>query len=823
MEERRRRTRQLALGISLARVVLLWERLWPRLWPPVAILGLFALSVLFDLWSGLARPLHLALLALFALALVATLVLALRGLRWPTREEALARLERDSGFRHAPLRLYEDELAAGRDDPLARALWARERARLEALLDRLRLRAPSSALPRRDPWALRALLLLLLVVGWVDARGDLARRLAAAFDPGTPSTRLADSGPRLELWVDPPDYTGLAPRRLEELPADGRLRLPAGSELVVQLHQVPAGSRPRLRLDRKESQPLMPLAGRSYEWRRTIERDLELAVELEGAELAAFRLEVIPDQIPRVAFAGPPERTRRGSLEVRFEAEDDYGVAEVALLVRPLALEAAAAGEGIADLVARRMLSRPARRPRTAQGRGFVDLTAHPLAGLPAELVLEAVDAAGQRGRSGPLRLVLPQRAFRHPLARQVVAARRRLVEDPRRWALVGLELQALAQSEAARELGAAVPLTLFVAAARLLQDRTPAGRRSAVDLMWEIALFIEEGALALAERELRERQEALERALEEGASPEELERLMRELEASLDRYLRELERRALEALQQRAREQAEASRVPLDPARTLTRQDFEELLRRARELARSGQREAARELLAQLRRMLENLETPRRLEPSPLEQAVSELQRLMRAQQQLLDKTFRLAREPPPGAGAFDRRRGGERRDAAAVAAEQEALRRALDSLMRRLGEMRLRMPQALGQAELEMRRARDALRGGRPQPASEAQNRALDQLRRGGRAMLEQLREAMRRGNGGQPGPGGIGAPGRDPLGRARRNLGGFATGGVDVPEDYDLGRARGILEELLRRSGDFRRPAYERDYYRRLLDRF
>ena len=62
-----------------------------------------------------------------------------------------------------------------------------------------------------------------------------------------------------------------------------------------------------------------------------------------------------------------------------------------------------------------------------------------------------------------------------------------------------------------------------------------------------------------------------------------------------------------------------------------------------------------------------------------------------------------------------------------------------------------------------------------------------------------------------------------GRDPLGRSVRNEGGWDTNGELVPEESELGRARGVLEELYRRSGDRARPQLELDYYNRLLDRF
>ncbi|GBD42125.1 hypothetical protein HRbin39_01514 [bacterium HR39] len=824
----------LGFAVALARAFLLVERLWPRLWPPLSVLGLFLLVSLFDLWRHLPAVLHIALLVLFAAAFGWTLVRALRGLRLPSREEALARIERDSGFRHQPLRLLTDRLAAGADDPLARTLWERERARVRNLVERVRLQLPRSGLPRRDPWALRALLGLLLIVGLVSARGDVAGRLAAAFSPAVASATAAP--PRLEVWVSPPAYTRLAPER--HVVEGGELTLDAlaGSELVLQLHDAgPAAAEVR-GPGSAGPLPFGELAGGTLEARTKAEESGTLEVALGGRPLARIVLSVRPDRPPEVAFAGPVEITLRRSLDVRIEARDDFGVAELALLVEPPEGTDPEEAGGQAE---RRVLVRPARQPLRVETRAFLDLTAHPRAGLPVVLRLEAADAAGNRGTSGPLAMVLPEREFRHPLARRIVELRRSLVEDPRRWALVALELQALGHSDAAAQLGAPVPLAIFVSSARLLQDRTPEGRRGAVDLMWETALLIEEGALAIAERRLREAEEALRRALEEGAEAQELQRLMGEFREALQRYLDELQRRLAEQMREQLRQGDRTPRdLPLDPQRMLTREDIERMAEEARRLAESGMREQARQMLEQLRAMLENLQTAvPQLRPSPAEQALSDLEELIRRQQELMDRTFRMRRGNPPlegpqvGREGTEDRRGGARREGEGgttpeeLARRQEALRRALGELMRRLGEQGLRLPGELGRAELEMRRARDALQEGRPGEALDPQGRALEFLRGSGQAMLEQLRQQMGAGRrpGGRPGQGMPGPTGRDPFGRALRNEGGFATDGVRVPTEHDFGRAREILEELLRRSADPRRPAYERRYYERLLDRF
>ncbi len=816
---------RLRAKLHAARLALFWERLWSGLWPSAAILGLFLLFALFDLWTLLPRWLHLSGLLLFLAGFLFTLHRSRDVWHPPSGEEAMARLERDSGVAHQPLRAAMDALAVGAGDPWARRLWRLHRARLEALLARLRPRPPRSPLPRRDPWALRAALLLLLVVGLVEARGEIGDRLLRAVWPQPRDTRQLGT-PALEVWFAPPAYTRRAPFRLDPAAWTAPVEVPAGSVMQLQVHGLGehAEEPPELIAD-GVARPFTLLGGGSAEARFEVTADATVEVRLgENAPLARLALHALPDTPPTIRFLEAPRTTLRGALDLRFEAGDDYGLVEIALVIEP-----PAPSEEPGGAVERHVLVRPAKQPADLASRSFLDLTPHPRAGLPVVLRLEAVDATGQTGRSGPLEITLPERVFDHPLARAVIEQRKRLVERPARWALVARRLRALAATEEALALGFSVPLSLDVAAARLERQRGAEGRRSVVDLLWEIALFIEEGALSIAERQMRELQEELRRALLEGAEDRELERLMRELQQALERYLDELARRAMERMMEREPTR-ESELGPLDPERLLRRDDLMEMLRRVEELVKSGMRDAARELLSELQNMLENMQAAMpRLQPTPGERALDDLQRMIELQRQLLDRSFELDRQLRGGrADLRDGRRGregeGETRPQASgrAAMEQEALRRALGELMRRLGEAGMQIPRALGDAELQMREARRALDRGAPGRATQPQTRALEFMQQGGQAMLEQLREQLAR----EPGAGRPGLPGRrgrDPLGRAMRNEGGFQTDGVDLPDDYDLGRARGVLEELYRRSGERRRPRYELDYYERLLDRF
>lgn len=824
-----RQTRSFRLRLLLARLVVTWERLWPALWPAVGVLGLLAALSLFGLWLHLPPALHLALLLLFGAALAFALWRARGAFVLASRAAALARLEADSGTAHQPLQALDDTLPGAFTDPATQRLWTLHRARLIASLRRLHLGPPHSDLPRRDPWALRAALLFVLVLALVHARGDIGPRLASTFAiAGQP--REASLPPRVELWITPPAYTKRPPLASEQTRAQAALQVPAGSEARVQAHHLPAGKTAQLSFG-DETTELAALGPGSAEARRELVEDAWLGVrDGAGREIAGWFVDVVPDAPPTAAFEGPPQATHRRVLKLGYVARDDYGVVELALLLAPAAREAE---------VERLVLVKPANQPPELTSGSYQDLTAHPLAGLPAILRLEAVDALGQRGQSEPLTLTLPARDFRHPLARAVIEERRRLVAAPDDALEVAGRLAALAETKVAQELPVAVPLGLRVAAARLGLDQEAPSRRSVVEMLWELALFIEDGALSLAERRLRDLQAQMQQALEEGADAAELERLMQELQQAMDEFLEELARQALAQGQPMPPNQM----PPLDDSRLVDRRELQEMLDRARELMRSGARDAAQQMLAQLQEMLENLRAGMaQAQPSPGQQALGDLQKMIELQQQLLERSFRMGRGQPPE-GMPEQQPGmpqpGMPQDGepqlgqpqpgqdpmGQAAAEQEALRRALGELMRRMGEAGMELPRALGQAELEMRGAREALQEGSPGTAADAQTQAVDAMQRAGQAMMEQLQEQMAREQGQGPGtlPQPTGRRGRDPLGRATRNDGGMDTEGVEVPEAGGMGRARDVLQELYRRAGDRRRPALELDYYRRLLDRF
>src|SRR5260370_37496511 len=86
-------------------------------------------------------------------------------------EAGRRRVEIARGMIHRPLFALRDDLVGGADDPVARKLWQAHRERVRAALKSGRVGWPAPGLPARDPFALRAALALLLVVG-LGIRGE---------------------------------------------------------------------------------------------------------------------------------------------------------------------------------------------------------------------------------------------------------------------------------------------------------------------------------------------------------------------------------------------------------------------------------------------------------------------------------------------------------------------------------------------------------------------------------------------------------------------------------------------------------------------------
>jgi len=798
----------------LARLAIAWERLWPALWPAVFTAGIFLALALGDRLPDLPGPAHAAVLVAFVGAFAWTLRRAARSFRAPDSQAGRRRIERDSGLAHRPLSALEDELAGGRAHPAAIALWAAHRRRVAAQARRLRLGPPRAGLAARDPLALRALLILILVIAGAGVGDDWARRLGRAVVPRLTGLG-AETPARLDLWLTPPGYTGLAPivLNLETAAAENEapLSVPEGSAVLAQ---VTGGADQPVLLAGEARVAFTEIEPGAWRAESSLEAGRWLRVDQGNRTLRRWPLEVLADLAPTIEFALPPSATTQGALRLEYRADDDYGVAAVRALIRRPDAPGASTTNATSDEAMALTLSPPHPDPRHGGGVGFHDLTAHPWAGLPVEIVLEATDARGQTTISEAVAVVLPERSFTHPVARAIVEQRRHLAAMPSARLAVARALDRIGMATETYAGDVVVMLSLGVAGRRLLTDARPRAVTEVEDLLWQTALRIEEGRTAEMGQRLRELQQQLEKALAGDASQAEIERLMSELQSALDEYLA--------ALAEQARRQASRQELtPFDPDKALAirRDELQHLLDRARDMAALGARDAARDLLAQLQDLLENLRASATGgagsgQAQAAQDLLRDLNGLTSQQQGLLDRGFRRAQELPPETP--------ETSKTDQEAASQETLRRDLGDVMRRFGEILGDIPAPLGRAERAMREAVEALRQGQPDAAVDPQSRALSQLQEGAAAALEALRQSLGQGDGHEELPNQFGHRG-DPLGRDQTGMGALAAGNVRIPEQAEIQRAREILDELRHRLGDRARPQSERDYIERLLPKY
>jgi uncharacterized protein (TIGR02302 family) len=804
--------------LRLAGAALLWERAWPACWPALAVLGGFVVVSLFDLLPLLPPLLHASLLLGCGAAFVIALAIVSRRIVLPDRIAARRRIEHASGLEHRPLQALADRPSTTLDPQSAR-LWQAHRRRMEAATRRLRIGLPAAGLTGIDPLGLRSVLAMLLLIGAIDAGADWPDRFMRALSPpfhgGSPATAAS-----LDIWITPPEYTGLAPQFLRPKTTE-MMRIPTGSTLLAQVHG--GNAVPRLAID-GESRDFDAVDKQNFRTAATLTAGKQLKVIQGASTLASWLIEIIPDDPPKIAFTKPPAATSRAALRIDYQASDDYGVEGVKAALRR--------DGGKSDETLEIEAPLPGLHLKEAQATSYHDLTPHPWAGLPVEIRLIATDALGQIGESEPVRMKLPERIFNHPIARAVIDQRKELVIDPGSRAAVADTLSDLRERPNLYRDDAIVFLGLRLAEQRLRLNDDEKSIAEVEQLLWDTALRIEDGSMSLAERELRRLQQELQDALAKNAPDEEIDRLVRELQQALDKYL--------QALAENLARNPDQAEQPIDPSRVITGRDLQRMLDRARELARDGAREQARELLSQLRNMLENL---RMAKPGQMPQGgSSQAQQMMRGmhdlmqrQQQLLDRSFRAQQQGQQGQqGRMGQRgqQGGDQPDATAemgdAAGQQEGLRRMLGEMMRRLGDGFGEIPDPLGRAERAMRDATEALQRRQPGEAIGPQTEALDQLQQAAREFAQKMQRALSRGN---PDDNDVTATDseprdqteRDPLGRPMSNNGTLDRGDVKIPDQNTLQKARQILDELRRRAGERFRPEIELDYIERLLKRF
>ncbi|SFJ30440.1 TIGR02302 family protein [Aerobium aerolatum] len=803
---------------AAVRATVVIERLWPLVLPVLIVLSLFlSLS-----WLGIFKLLpdwaRVILIIALALAAFASLY-PLRFFRKPSVAEIDRRIERVNLLDHAPLLTQTDTLSSASQDSFAQALWQEHQKRMAKRLGRLSGDMPRTRVPERDPWGVRAAAALLLVIAFAFSLGPQGGTPADAFRSHSSANSVAA---RIDAWVTPPAYTGRAPLFLTadtsaEIPV---FNVPAGSELAVRvaggsgeetLSWLAANDAEAMDITASKDVSAAQAAGTlARQFGTTLVADGMVTLQADGDDLRRWAFTVTPDRAPVIRLTDEPRRAVNGALELSYEIEDDYGATQAMAMFKQS--EADPAARALYD-APEMPLTLPRRGDDKHSARTSRDLTEHAWAGSQVEMKLWAKDAAGQEAESETLTLNLPERSFANPLARALVEQRRILALDANRkpHVLALMDAITLRPEETIPEL--AHYLGIVAAMTRLRMATSDDELRDVADYLWTMALTIEDGALSAAERRLRQAQEALKQAIENGASDEELQQLMTELREAMRDFMRELAERALE--------NPNLSQQMPGNAQQLSQSDLERMMDELENLARSGAQDQAMAMLQQLQEMMNNLQAGNQGQQgqgqqNEMHQQMNKLGEMMQRQQELMNETFRQQQQRQQGQMSPEELTEALRE----LQQQQGELQQQLQELGQALEGMGLQPGEGFGDAGEAMGRAEGSLGQGQGERAVGEQGQALEALRRGAQDMMQQMMEAMGEDGQGEQGGRQQNAD-RDPLGRPRATTGPDFGNSVRVPDEIDVQRAREILEEIRRRLGNALSPELERNYLERLLE--
>ena len=573
---------------------------------------------------GRISPAAQAFLVLFFSGLFLFLVVrSLFRLQLPSKHDARDAL--DATHSERPLAALTDRPV--RSDSESRKYWERHKAYLAELADTLRPPRFSAEWRRLDPLYLHVIMPGILIVLIGLNASSLKSRLSDLSGTDIGALFGAEQM-EVTAWLSPPDYTGNAPVFLDA--ENDTAQVPQGTVLTVRVH---GPGTPKLtrkastdtKLEGSKSITLQKFVDGAYQVELPLTASQDISLNYWGRR-ALWSVITDADGVPTIRFNEEPGVSETDSLTFAWAAEDDYGISEVRLNVTPA--ENSGMPKGETDAVPIELAVPLA---RTADDKASLDLTRHKWAGLSVVMKLEATDAKGQSGFSEPVTFTLPQKLFLEPLAKASQEIRLDVLRESDDYVPLPVDVAVETGTKAglgdrldyapdgfqkaALKLDAVTfkpeyyfeDLTIYLGLRRaheLLRFATDKAETDRLDdLLWSVALRAEYGTVADAARRLAAAKRALERALRDGTSEDEIKRLMQAFREAAEDYIAA---RMAEAL---SNPNAGGQQGGSPPEEMLGGNDLSEMLDALEDLTETGASDAARQLLSDVTNLLNNLQ----------------------------------------------------------------------------------------------------------------------------------------------------------------------------------------------------------------------
>lgn len=808
---------------------MLFERVSLSFWRILTWVLLFAALWLFELPELFGQFVSIATLFIFITGLLYLIKKDAHSFRIPSLRAIDRRIEKDSDVRDRPISGLKDTLAND-EKRGARFLWTMSRSRLLGLLAKLRPARLRESIAPHDPYALRLGVFMAFLLGLVAAGPEWSLRIKDGLTPFSFNISKSKPVDRFTIMIEAPEYTDISQIILNDKTIQG--------ESV----SIAEGSTIKALVNGGFGKPKLQIGASEFEFKDAYEgsvsnEDGELIFKQGIQTLAKWPYTIKRDTPPELEILEEsPTVLDDGTMSFDLSVLDDYGVHYIDAsfdtddFISPDHI-------GVPISVRRSVMSPDG---ETFSLSPIYDLTSHPWAGLPVKVTFVASDEKGQKSEEKLLDIVLPERSFKHPVAKTLVAIRKELMWeplDPAIYKKVAYDMHVLSTAKDLIHNDVVVYLALRTGALRLsLNEPDLETTKAIVSLMWDTALRVEDGDLSLAARHLRDAQAALEEALQNpNISEEEIASLMQDFRQAMAEYLTELGRE----MQKRM---AQGQQIPMgniDAMNTMNQDALADFLEQMEEAMRKGDMSSAQEMLSQMQRLMDMLNPSMQAQipqdMQMMQEGINELKKLIERQEALLEQTRKqvglmdmlreLGINNPMNKPQNDNQKSAPFVNTEANRTEQEALRFVLGQLMMEVDDKIGKIPEAMGLSELEMRYSAEKLGMNWPTQSVPHQESAIEYLKQSQDEMMQQLQQRMVQTTGFMLSFGGQSR--HDPLGRPigdQDGSNGDPYGSrVQIPDEAERRRVQEILKLLRRRSGDPSRPREEIDYYRRLLRRF
>lgn len=785
MPETHTATFRLAALRQRARRVLWIERAWiPMRWP-LLLLALYILAALARLPQSLPDWLHLVVEAGF---IGSAGWLAVRGLRKiPSASDALAdrRIERDSHLAYQPLMTLTDRPAyAGSGEQSA--VWSRHVERVTAALPPLRVALPRPPMTPSER-AATYIVPVAIAMAALLAGHHTPSRLHAGFIPGVDDDSVPL--PQIQAWIDRPSYAAGAPVFLSSGVQTGTIKVPEGATLNATI----TASHGRPALHGVSSVVQSRLDQQSWNEHGTLEKSGTIILTARGRTLGSWRVTVEPDLPPVVTWDGKPgpqkDDWRTG---LPWQVRQAYGVASLEVEITiPGSL---------------RVLRVPIQldgQPKDAKGLARPDLSSDAFAGMMVEGRLHAKSISGRESYSDKVKFRIGERKFSDPLARALIALRRRLILSHEHTSQASEELKLLTQTTNVHGVWA----TMGLAIASLQPDAPDGSALEVPGILWSLSLYLDDlkrdgPEIAEAAAEVRSAQAGVQQQLdhmqsmgEKGhslAEQEELQRRTQALKDALNHRMQLLFQRAAQSgimmpqsgqnsadpwSDEMRRLQSDASQGHGDEAlrrlqqmedmaehmRQATPQDLKALAAQMKAQAEArAQRATLHDIIHRETGLLDHtqarLNAARKAAAPPADQQDSGRDI---SQMSTADLLRQLGMQPPPGMPDTSASKPPAPTDPATVAAqgterrEDHAIQRALgqvdDILDRHVKDLTGKEAKSLSKARDDMKTARKALADRHDDQAQTAEQKVLADLADAGKEMRQNQQSKSSSGGGG------------------------------------------------------------------------